>query len=324
MTMRLFKRKKTGVWYIAFERGKERSLKTKDEREAKRLFRVIRQEYLKGRIVQLDKSERVTLSEFKKEYLEGRPDLSHSTRRMDDLSLRKLAEVVGDNAALRIVDEKTIEQFKRTFLAKGLTATSINVYLRHLKSAFNTAFELGYTEKPLKIKLLKIGKRLPRILSKTETKAILAHSEEVDFELYRMVSFALWTGCRRSEILNLKWQYVSGDIARIVGKGNKERVVPLLPGALEAMGDRKDIGPVFAPWHPDTLSHRFKKSALACGVTDIHFHNLRHSAATKMLESGISIEIIQKILGHAAISTTQIYATVLDEVMKNEMQKLKW
>jgi site-specific recombinase XerD len=54
------------------------------------------------------------------------------------------------------------------------------------------------------------------------------------------------------------------------------------------------------------------------------FHSLRYSAATQMIASGISLDVIQKILGHAKIKTTQIYARIFDEIVAKEMQKLKW
>ncbi len=83
-------------------------------------------------------------------------------------------------------------------------------------------------------------------------------------------------------------------------------------------------GPVFIQWHSDTITHRFKAVARACGIEDVHFHNLRHSTATQMLESGIPLEVVQRILGHSDIRVTQIYAKVRDQLVKREMAKLKW
>ena len=71
----------------------------------------------------------------------------------------------------------------------------------------------------------------------------------------------------------------------------------------------------------DTYTHKFKKRARAIGIEDIHLHNTRHTAATYMLKSGIDIKVVQKILGHASVTTTEIYTDVLNEVIKKEMQK---
>ena len=72
--------------------------------------------------------------------------------------------------------------------------------------------------------------------------------------------------------------------------------MPLLPDALEAIGEPKDLGPVFHQFHKDTVSHRFKRIARECGIEDVHFHNLRHSAATQMIESGVIGDVVQRIL----------------------------
>lgn len=108
------------------------------------------------------------------------------------------------------------------------------------------------------------------------------------------------------------------------GKGAAERLVPLLPPVLQALKPvKKDIGPVFRQWHPDTVSKMFHALALLCGA-DARLHDLRHSCATYLLKSGVPMEYVQKILGHASIKTTQIYAEVLQEVMQKEMEKLRF
>jgi len=94
----------------------------------------------------------------------------------------------------------------------------------------------------------------------------------------------------------------------------------LLPMAQFAAGVQKDIGRIFRnPRSADTISHRFKSICRSTDVIKAHFHNLRHTAATYFLAAGIDITMVQKILGHAALSTTQIYADVLQERLKAEM-----
>jgi integrase/recombinase XerD len=94
--------------------------------------------------------------------------------------------------------------------------------------------------------------------------------------MWRIITFALWTGCRRQEILNLKWQNVSENTCRIIGKGQKERVVYLLQDALKVMDPMRHIGPVFKKMYKDTVSHKFKALADACNIKAL-FHNLRHT-----------------------------------------------
>ncbi|MCP4352622.1 MAG: tyrosine-type recombinase/integrase [Desulfobacterales bacterium] len=320
--MRLFKRGNT--YYIEFERSNKRSLHTSDEREAKRLFKIAKQEWLKGKIIKLNETDRITLNRFMEEYLKSRRhDLSSSTLRMDSIALRSFADSVGD-IPLRLINETHIEKFKSDCLARGVKKISVNSYLRQLKASLNNALDKGYIKAKIKIKKFRIGKRLPKILTSAEIKMISGYSAGHDPEMYRYIIFALWTGCRREEIRNLTWQKTDGDTARIIGKGNRERIIYLLEPARDAMGEPKDIGPMFAQIHPDTITHRFKAICRACGIEDVHFHNLRHSSATKMVESGIPLEVIQKILGHSDIATTQIYAQIFDKTVKQEMQKLKF
>ena len=113
-------------------------------------------------------------------------------------------------------------------------------------------------------------------------------------------------------------------MCRLIGKGDKERTIPLLPEALNVIGNRKDIGYVFIHWNDlSKYTKAFKKIARACGVEDVHLHRLRHTAGTQMLKSGIPLEVVQKMLGHEDISTTQIYAKVVQDLLKKQMQKLK-
>ena len=110
----------------------------------------------------------------------------------------------------------------------------------------------------------------------------------------------------------------------VTGKGDRDRYVPILPSAREAMGEEKDIGPIFPQWHVDTYTHRFQKIAAACNIIGISFHKLRHSSATAMLENDIGIKIVKEILGHADLATTEIYLNIKNQLLTSEMQKLKF
>jgi site-specific recombinase XerD len=89
------------------------------------------------------------------------------------------------------------------------------------------------------------------------------------------------------------------------------------------MGKPERKGFIFLQTHPVTYTHRFKEYARKCGIIDKSFYNMRHSAATSMLEAGIDINVIQKILGHSDISTTQLYAKVIDSFIMKEIKKLE-
>jgi site-specific recombinase XerD len=87
---------------------------------------------------------------------------------------------------------------------------------------------------------------------------------------------------------------------------------------------RKNIGKVFLRIHESTATHWFKDLARKSGVHDARLHDLRHTAATHMIASGIPMRVVQEILGHANIATTGIYAHVIKDRIYDEMEKLRF
>jgi integrase len=323
--MRMFKRNKAAYWYYSLRRGHEKSLRTKDKREATRLYNIIKKEVLKGRLVQLDGDKRITLSEFKNVFFERHTDIDDDTTRAYDLACRLFIDSTGGSTLLSRISEKHINRFKSDCLARGCRKTSVNTYLRHIRGILNKAFEWGVTKQKIPVKMYRIPKRHPRTLSEDERNAIIEYAKKNNIEMYRIIQFALWTGARREEIANLTWQNVHNNIARIIGKGDKERTIPLLPKALKAMGPIKNIGYVFIHWNDlNRYSKEFKKIVRAVGIEDVHFHHLRHTAATQMIGSGIEISFVKEMLGHTSVTTTEIYTAVVQKTLKEQMKKMRY
>jgi integrase/recombinase XerD len=319
--MRLFQR--NGWFHYEIRRGKSRSLKTKDPVKAKRLYGAIKKKFLAGKLHEIEHGARITLNQFGQRFFVEHNDLADDTTRAYDLAWRLFMDVVGKSTLLTHVDKAKINKFKSVCLSRGIKKVSVNTYLRHLRGILNKAFEWGHIKKKVKVELYKLPKRHPRILTSDEIDLLLMHSQHCHPEMHRIIKFGLWTGCRREEIHTLKWQNIHDGFCTVIGKGDKERTIPLLPGALEALGDVKDIGYVFLRSHKDYYSKAFKKLARDCGIEDISLHKLRHTSATKMLESGVGLTEVKEMLGHADIATTQIYAQVLQEHLRKEMMKFK-
>lgn len=201
--MRLFKRK-NGYWYYSKARGHERSLKTKSKREAQRLYNIIKKEYLKGRLVQLDSNKQMSLKEFKDVFFTGHTDISDDTTDAYDLAYRLFIDSIGGTTLLSRINQKHLNKFKTDCLSRGCRKTSVNTYLRHLRGIFNKAFEWGYIDKKIKVVFYRIGKRHPRVLTDDEISNVLTYAKSNDPEMFRIIQFALWTGARRSEITRLK------------------------------------------------------------------------------------------------------------------------
>lgn len=316
---------KSGYYYIRFSRGVERSLGTKNKIKARQTAEEIAKAEHIRKVTELSKINRITLTDFSALYIKGRAnDFSSDTLAMDKTALDLFEQSIGGETLIALVNATHIEKFKTDCRSRGVKSVSINSYLRHLKTALKTAHKSGYTKKTVEIQMARPGHRLPRALTGRERSAVLAYAEKHDKEMFRVITFNLFTGCRRSEIRNAKWQNYDSDMLLITGKGDRDRYVPILPEAKAAMGTKKHIGPIFPQWHVDTYTHRFKKIATACGIHDISLHKLRHSAATAMLENGIDIKIVKEILGHADLATTEIYTQVKNRLLKEELKKLKY
>ncbi len=187
------------------------------------------------------------------------------------------------------------------------------------------------------IKLPKIPDRLPDVLSIDQVGRMLdMHTDSSNTGLRDRALLEVLYGCglRASEICGLNTEdiYLEEGFLRILGKGSKERITPISGEAMKAlkryMDDARpalsmksrlpkatDVNAVFLNARGTRLTRQglhaiVAKAGSAIGVDNLHPHTLRHSFATHMLEGGADLRIIQEILGHSDISTTQIYTHI--------------
>lgn len=185
--------------------------------------------------------------------------------------------------------------------------------------------------------VVRVPKRLPRALSRGDAKTLLGTSRKVsvsrDAKTTLALELLLATGIRIGEMCSIDAGDVGTDGAaiRIKGKGDRERVVFVgngpLQQALARLARRRiaDGGPG-APLllnrrsrrlTPQAFRLRLHQIAEASGlVTRVTPHRLRHTAATLLLEEGVDIRFVQKLLGHSSIATTEIYTKVVDSSLR--------
>jgi integrase/recombinase XerD len=166
----------------------------------------------------------------------------------------------------------------------------------------------------------KVRRRLVARLTRPELDQLLAHAYALAGERGLLVKALVLTGCRVSEFVALDVPDFSYDDKTVTvrhGKGNKSRIVPILPALADELrvyiGDRTR-GPIFLNRAWKRFSVRRMEQivhelAAGAGLTKrVYPHLMRHTVAQHLLEGGMSLEQVQKFLGHASITTTQIYA----------------
>lgn len=202
---------------------------------------------------------------------------------------------------------------------------TVNLHLNAIKFFYKEI--LGLQEK-INIKFAKKNKSLPVVLSKSEVNLLLDNIENPKHHL--MICLAYGSGLRVSEVVNLKVKDI--DLRELLvrvreAKGKKDRVT-ILPEKLANkinvfLLDRNPDEYLFMSERGGRLSTRtlqkvFERAARTIRLTKpATFHSLRHSFATHLLESGVSIRYVQELLGHANIQTTQIYTKVTNPAIKN-------
>ena len=188
------------------------------------------------------------------------------------------------------------------------------------------------------IAMPKIGRSLPRSLSESEVEALLAAPAVADPLGHRdrtMLEVLYATGLRVSELVHLKLAQVNLNqgLIRVLGKGNRERLIPLGEEAVRWLKTFIDSGRadilldrstdfLFPTRRGDRMTrqafwHIIKRYARKASVDrDLSPHTLRHAFATHLLNHGADLRVVQMLLGHSDLSTTQIYTHVARERLK--------
>lgn len=184
------------------------------------------------------------------------------------------------------------------------------------------------------IKAPKIKRHLPKILSLTEIDSILSLKPETIYERrdLAIVELLFSSGLRVSELVGLDLEDYDEFVAevKVLGKGSKQRVVPVNESAISKISDYLLIRDSFDPKEPALFLNRFGRRLTTRGVEQnlmklcdkasvsahLNPHKLRHSFATELLQGGADLRSVQEMLGHASLAATQIYTHLDFEHLK--------
>ncbi|NPD13624.1 site-specific tyrosine recombinase XerD [Xinfangfangia sp. D13-10-4-6] len=265
--------------------------------------------------------------------------------------LKDFAEWAADRGHdIATLGREEVEAYLVFCDAQGLSKATRARRLSSLRQLFRFAFEEGWRKDNPALRISGPGKSqsLPKTLSQDEILRLLdaarqhGRSQEDRLRNTAMMELLYATGMRVTELVTLPQAAVRGDPAMILvrGKGNKERLVPLSPPARAAVADwlaaldaklaaiRPGSGPAPKALFPGGGSEghitrqsffvMVKALAVKAGISPAKVtpHVLRHAFATHLLAGGADLRVIQTLLGHADLGTTEIYTHVLEDEMK--------
>ena len=263
--------------------------------------------------------------------------------------LSKFAIFLGSKPLADVVPE-TITEFEKTLREANLSVASINRVDSTLRSFFkHLQQEYGYADPTLEISPKKSARRLPKALTIAQIvsmiDAALRDGQPITVRDQAMMELLYSSGARVSELIGINMNDLStietddGVITtlKLRGKGSKERIVPLGSFAAKAIENYMvRVRPDLAAKSSKTTSALFLNSrgsrisrqsawqmvldaAEAAGVTEhVSPHVFRHSYATHLLDGGADIRVVQELLGHASVTTTQIYTLItIDKVRES-------
>jgi len=277
-------------------------------------------------------------------YLKLQRNMSVNTLDAYQRDLRKLLDYLNkEQIAIRDVTLADLEHFSAGLHDIGIHPRSQCRILSGIRSFFKFVQLDGYRDDdPTELlESPQIGDHLPEVLTTQEVDRLEASIDLSKWEGHRnraIIEVLFSCGLRVSELVNLKLSdlYLDDEYVRVLGKGSKERLVPISPKAIQELGywfDDRNLMTI-KPGEEDYvfLNRRgahltrtmilimIKAQAKEAGIQKtISPHTLRHSFATALLEGGADLRFIQALLGHEDIGTTEIYTHIDTSTLRQEI-----
>ncbi len=252
------------------------------------------------------------------------------TKALDTLTV---SSYLSDLTQLSDMTGKTLTKLDTTdvlkFLATFENKRTLNRKLSSINAFFHFCHIQDFTHEKIKIPMAKVPKNLPKYVSNAE---ILQGLQSIDrtnvmgLRDYALILFLYASGCRISEALSVqRSDIVEGWLKIRFAKGEKERIVPLAPIATEALEvymQEQDMSSSFI-WlnYKGTVLSRISAYKIVKKYLDVSPHVLRHSFATSLIIGGADLRVVQELLGHSSLETTQIYTHIQKQNLADTMHR---
>lgn len=326
------------VWWMSFPlkgRQERRSCQTTDKKVAEKIYHKTMTEIAERRWLELPAGEDITLKEMLEKYMReySERNKAKTTLSSDSSVIKNLNRHLGE-CFLTEITPKVVARYKGIRRDEGVSPKTVNNELVLLNHAFNLALKEWewVRDNPVsKVSREKVNNLVERWLTYEEEGRLLAASPEW---LREIVVFAIYTGLRQSEILNLKWSQV--DLSRrtltILEQKNKGRdTLPLNNKTLDVLKVRSRIrqinGYVFYSGNGTRIDARnllraYYTAREKAGLEDVRFHDLRHTFATRLVQAGKDLYKVQKLMRHKTPIMTQRYAHHYPESLRDAVEVL--
>jgi integrase/recombinase XerD len=251
------------------------------------------------------------------------------TKALDTLTV---SSYINDLKQLETFSEKTLTKLETADVLKFLATFENKRTLNRKLSAINTFFHFchlqNFSYEKIKIPMSKVPKNLPKYLSSEEILkglSLIDLSTLMGLRDYALILFLYASGCRISEALSVeRSDIVDGWLKIRFAKGEKERIVPLAPVALNALESYMkeqewSSSFVWLNYRGEPLS-RISAYKIVKKYLGVSPHVLRHSFASSLIIGGADLRVVQELLGHSSLETTQIYTHIQKQNLADTMQ----
>lgn len=248
------------------------------------------------------------------------------------LSKKSIEAYLNDLNSLEVTLKKPLIALDSKSLLKALSLyknkRTLNRKLSSVNAFFDFCYKSQFLQEKTKLKFAKIPKLLPKFLSYRNIQnslQLIDRSNIIGLRDYALILFLYATGARISECLALRREDIEGDWLHIRhAKGEKERIVPIARVAKEAVDDYLNEMKiqnefVWCNYKGNSLSRisAYKITQKYLGVSP---HVLRHSYATSLITGGADLRVVQELLGHASLLSTQIYTHIQKQDLKETVE----